>query len=130
MKNCPCGSTKEFSQCCEPIITKDRDPETAEELMRSRYSAFTLANTDYLMFSHHRTTRNPRERKAIKAWAQSVQWMGLTIIDTVDGTASDNSGIVEFRALFMEDGKMQQIHERSRFSKEKGVWKYVAGEHY
>lgn len=127
---CPCGSNKPYNQCCEPIISGHRPAETAEQLMRSRYTAFTQANVDYLLRSHHSRTRPTRERKSIQQWAQSVQWMGLVILNKKGGQADDPTGIVEFRALFMENGQMQEIHERSIFERENGKWVYVSGEQF
>lgn len=97
--------------------------------MRSRYTAFTLANIDYLMLSHHSSTRPEKQRKSIQKWAESVQWMGLVILGTQAGGASDDYGYVEFRALYLETGKMQQIHEKSLFKRENQKWVYVSGEH-
>jgi len=124
---CPCGSGLSFSACCEPIISGRKDAGTAQELMRSRYSAFTQANIDYLMRSHSAKTRPIKERKSIEKWAKSVNWMGLTILDTQDGEASDEIGYIEFKALYLENGKPQQIHEKSFFLRENGKWKYVSG---
>ena len=39
MALCPCGSEKIYTECCEPLIKGDRVAETAEALMRSRYTA-------------------------------------------------------------------------------------------
>jgi len=127
---CPCGSNQPYQTCCEPIITGTRPAETAEVLMRSRYTAFTQANVDYLLRSHHSRTRPTRQRKSIQQWAQSVQWMGLVVLKSEDGQPSDTTCMVEFRALYLENGQMQQIHERSSFEREQGKWVYVMGEQY
>jgi len=129
-KPCLCGSGKLFQDCCDLIIQSKKDAATCEELMRSRYSAFTQANIDYLMRSHHSSTRPEKERKNIQKWAASVQWMGLVILNTEAGAANDDSGSVEFRALFLENGKMEEIHEKSLFKRENGKWVYVSGEHF
>ena len=127
---CPCGSGQVFANCCEAIISGKKDALTAQELMRSRYTAFTQANIDYLMRSHSVKTRPVKERKSIEKWAKSVVWMGLTIIQTQAGEASDELGYVEFKALYLENGKPQQIHEKSLFQRENGKWVYVSGEHF
>src|SRR5699024_1686462 len=36
---CPCGTDRPLSECCGPLLTTERLAETAEELMRSRYTA-------------------------------------------------------------------------------------------
>ena len=124
--NCTCGSNKLKEQCCLPIIEGRIDAETAEQLMRSRYTAFTLFNADYLMKSHHTQTRNIKEKKEIKRWAKSVKWVGLTIIKTKNGLANNNKGSVEFKAVYIENGELKHIHENSFFEREKGRWVYVS----
>ncbi|MFA9389727.1 MAG: YchJ family protein [Prolixibacteraceae bacterium] len=126
---CPCGSNRPYATCCEPIINGRRDATTALELMKSRYVAFTKANVDYLMRSHHSKTRPIKDRKALKKWAASVSWTGLVIIKTQFGEPNDETGFVEFRALYLENGQLQQIHENSFFKREQHKWVYVSGEH-
>ncbi|MDP4269341.1 MAG: YchJ family metal-binding protein [Bacteroidota bacterium] len=128
--NCPCGSGRPYTLCCEPIINGKSDAITAQELMRSRYTAFTLANVNYLMRSHHSSTRPNKERKSIEKWAKSVRWIGLNVLNTQAGEATDETGYVEFKALFMENGQLQQLHERSFFQRENGKWVYVSGTMY
>lgn len=129
-KLCPCGSNRTYNECCELIISSKKEAITCEELMRSRYTAYTKANIDYLMRSHHSSTRLIRERNSIQQWAKSVQWMGLVVLNTEAGKAADQTGYVEFRALYLEDGKLQQIHEKSLFKRESQKWVYVSGVHF
>lgn len=126
---CPCGSGKPYADCCGAIIEGRIDAPTAESLMRSRYTAFTLANADYLMKSWHSKTRNIKEKEAVRRWAKSVKWVKLEILSKVAGEESDSTGYVSFRALFMEDGMMDQILEDSFFERENGKWVYVSGKH-
>lgn len=127
--SCPCGSGFYYSECCEPIISGRKEAVTAQALMRSRYTAFTQANAAYLMRSHAAKTRPVKEQNKIEKWARSVSWIGLTILRTQDGEINDTSGYVEFKALYLEDGKLQQIHEKSLFERENGKWMYVSGMH-
>lgn len=124
---CPCGSKQHYSDCCEPIVSGRRNAVTAQQLMRSRYTAFTLANVDYLLHSHAVKTRPVKDRKSIERWAKSVVWMGLSILHTEAGGANDETGCVEFKANFLENGQPAQIHEKSLFSRENGKWVYVSG---
>ena len=119
-KLCPCGSSLPYSECCSLIINAIKEADTCEELMRSRYTAFTMANADYLMSSHSLKTRRLKDLQSIKKWAESVQWMGLVVLNTHAGKVNDQTGDVEFRALYMERGKVQQIHENSLFKRENG----------
>jgi SEC-C motif-containing protein len=63
--NCYCGNSKTYNACCEVFHLNNGKTKTAEQLMRSRYSAFVLANGDYLMQTHHRSTRPISEKKEI-----------------------------------------------------------------
>lgn len=127
---CPCGSGQTFVNCCEPILTGKRDALTAQKLMHSRYTAFTLADVDYLLRSHAAKTRPVKDRKNIERWAKSVVWMGLSILNTEFGEAHDETGYVEFKATFLENGQPGQIHEKSFFQRENGQWVYVSGVHF
>ncbi|WP_236778410.1 YchJ family protein [Pseudalgibacter alginicilyticus] len=98
---------------------------TAEQLMRSRYSAFVLANGDYLMQSHHSSTRPIKEKKDIVKWAKSVEWIKLEILETSKGYETDSDGTVTFNAYFYKHGKIRVIHEKSIFIKEDNHWTYL-----
>ena len=99
--------------------------KTAQQLMRSRYSAFVMANGNYLMASHHSSTRQIKEKKAIVEWAKSVQWIRLEILETTKGTANDIEGTVTFNAYFYDNGEVDVIHEKSAFIKENKHWTYL-----
>lgn len=124
-KSCPCGSHKSYSICCGPIHHDIQRAVTAEQLMRSRYTAYTLADGDYLMKSHYSKTRPIQDKAEIISWSKSVLWMRLVILNTTKGQANDTSGTVEFKAYFMHQGEVDGIHENSEFKKENGHWVYV-----
>lgn len=127
---CPCGNNKIYPDCCEPIHLKINNAKTAEDLMKSRYVAFTQGNIDFLMHSHHSKTRPLKEKKNMLAWMQSVNWLGLVILDKEKGQSNDSFGIVEFKALYMENDETNYIHEKSIFERENGHWVYVSGSHF
>ncbi len=122
--NCPCGSLKSFAFCCSVAHSNPVFIKTAEDLMRSRYTAFTLAKGEYLIETHHSETRKNVNEKEIVDWAKSVKWERLEILAKTKGTENDYQGTVEFKAYFKEKGKLRYIHENSIFKKEFGVWKY------
>jgi SEC-C motif-containing protein len=122
--NCYCGNNSTYQKCCEVYHKNGGKTETAQQLMRSRYSAFVLANGDYLMETHHPKTRPLKEKKAMVSWAKSVQWIKLEILETSKGMQNDTEGIVTFNAYFYENGKVDVIHEKSTFIKENNYWKY------
>ena len=124
-KNCPCGKNLTIENCCGAIIKGEREAITAEELMRSRYTAFTKGNGDYLMSSHSVNTRELKDKKGLENWAKSVTWLHLDVLNATDGKAGDTKGTVEFKAFFVDHGKMDVIHENSLFARENGKWVYV-----
>ncbi|WP_299883862.1 YchJ family metal-binding protein [uncultured Lacinutrix sp.] len=122
---CYCGSLKAYTNCCEKVHKDITQALTAEQLMRSRYSAFVVANGDYLMKSHHSTTRKIKEKKSIVIWAKSVQWIKLEVLEKTKGLENDTEGTVTFNAYFYDHGKVDIIHEKSAFLKEGNHWKYL-----
>ena len=125
MKNCNCGNSKTYTKCCGLAHQLLKAVKTAEQLMRSRYTAFTLADGDYLMESHHITTRSIKEKEHLVAWAKSVEWVELKILATSKGLANDSEGTVSFKAYYKENGKQNCIQENSKFIKENGCWYYL-----
>lgn len=123
--DCPCGSHTSYTDCCELAHLDLKSVRTAEQLMRSRYSAFVMGNGNYLMDSHHTTTRPVKEKKSIEAWAKSVSWIRLEVLDKEKGEIRDLKGTVTFNAYFFENGKVDVIHEKSEFVKENGRWMYL-----
>lgn len=98
-------------------------PATAEALMRSRYTAFTAGDADWLLASWHPSTRPPS-----LDLSDNLVWRRLQIVQTVAGGTGDDTGVVEFRAAHLVDGQHRVLHERSRFVREGGRWYYVDGE--
>ena len=121
--SCPCESGLDYDLCCGRFIDEGALPETAEQLMRSRYTAFTLDRISYLEKTWH-----PSTRPASIETDNKVRWLGLKIRQTEQGGADDEEGVVEFVARYKIDGRGYRLHEISRFAKENGQWLYVDGE--
>ncbi len=110
-----------------PFHYRKAKPETAEELMRSRYSAYFFRLTDYLVETTHPDTREPGLKAELDKTVRTINWSFLTIIGTSKGGKNDKVGKVEFIAECYVNGEANELHERSRFRRYKGVWKYLAG---
>mgnify|MGYP000268253761 CR=1 FL=1 len=123
--NCYCGNNKTYKTCCEVFHLSNGKTETAEQLMRSRYSAFVLADGNYLMQTHHASTQPISEKKAIVKWAKSVEWIKLEVLESNKGLKNNTEGTVTFNAYFFENGKVDVIHEKSAFIKENNTWYYL-----
>ncbi len=113
---CPCGSGKKPDDCCAPVIKGNTPAQTVETLMRSRYTAYTQHNANYLLKTWHRSTR-PQSIEFDK----QMQWLRLKIVHSNDNT-------VEFIATFRINSKAHKLHEKSRFVQEHGQWFYVDGD--
>lgn len=123
---CPCNSNKLYKECCSIAHENINEVLTAEQLMRSRYSAFVLSNIDYLQRSHHSSKRaNKKETREIERWTNSIEWIKLDVLQVEKGLENDITGTVMFKAFYMENGRVEVIEEYSRFCKENGYWVYL-----
>ena len=105
--------------------------------MRSRYSAFCQGNVDYLLSTHHPNNRSENERESLKQNVQQTQWTNLIVVKTQKGQRKDKTGTVEFVAAYRpfsllepqdSTGKIEQLHERSRFIRDSREWFYTDGD--
>jgi SEC-C motif domain protein len=125
---CFCCSGKKFADCCQPFIEGKTKPQTAEELMRSRFSAYATVAVEYILRSTHSSTRKFHNAESIENWARSSVWQKLEIVSISKGDVKDKQGTVEFKAYFLDENRQPQIHhEISNFAKELGKWFFVDG---
>ncbi|MGI9210177.1 MAG: YchJ family protein [Rhodococcus sp. (in: high G+C Gram-positive bacteria)] len=116
---CPCGRGIPLGECCG-VFLAGRSAPTAEQLMRSRYTAFFLGDVDYL-----RRTWHPSTRPARLDLDPEQHWTGLEILHTTGGGFLHAEGTVEFRAHWTHVGVSDSMHEHSRFVRENGDWLYL-----
>jgi SEC-C motif-containing protein len=116
---CPCGSSEPYDACCGPAVRNERPADTAEELMRSRYTAYALGDVDHVFRTWHPATR-PDDLASLP----DLEWTGLDVVDVVEGDVTDDAGVVEFRATYVGGS----LEERSRFVRRAGRWVYLDGE--
>ena len=116
---CPCLIGLPYGECCGRLHAGET-AATAEALMRSRYSAFAVGDTDYLLASVHPSTR-PDSLEL----DEDLRWYRLDIVDRVAGGPLDSEGIVEFEAYYRGADRGSQ-RERSRFVREDGRWFYLS----
>ena len=121
---CPCGSGLNFNQCCDPCLSGHSPAKTADQLMRSRYTAYVLQNEAYLLATWHISNRPSQ----LNLQDKPTHWIGLKLISTQAGQAKDTKGMVEFIARYKLNGKAHRLHEKSHFIKQGGHWFYVEGE--
>jgi len=121
---CPCGSNQLFQECCSVFIEHKQIPETALQLMRSRFTAYINHDLDYLLNTWHHSTR-PTDM--IQNDLQLTKWKQLYIVETTLGLAQDKCGRVEFVAYFKNNESYEKLHEVSDFVKDQNKWFYVNG---
>lgn len=119
---CPCGNARHYRDCCGVFLESDPRPETAEQLMRSRYTAYALQNKSYLLETWHPSTRPAALHLDDTA---PVKWLGLLIKRKERGEKNDADGVVEFVARYKIHGKAERLHETSRFVRENDHWYYL-----
>lgn len=118
--SCPCGCGL-LETCCGRFIHDGLTPQTALELMRSRYSAYVLRDESYLQATWYGSTR-PANR--LLDANDNIKWLSLEIkAHEQEGSAAS----VEFVARFKVHGRAQRLHEISRFVLEDGRWFYLDG---
>jgi len=150
MNKCYCGNELDFEKCCKPLLNGNRKALTAEELMRSRYSAFVVSDIKYIINTTHPKTRDTLDEDSIKSWSSKSTWEGLEIKSTSKGMENDSDGEVEFWegleikstskgmendsdgevefiAYYSTKEEKQEHHELAFFQKEKDIWYFKDG---
>ena len=109
---CPCG-TPSYDACCGRLHRGEVQAAAPEELMRSRFSAYAVGDTDYVWRTWH-----PRTRPATVSADQSTRWTALEVVE-----ASEQ--VVQFRAHYDSPQGPGVLHERSSFEQRAGRWFYL-----
>ncbi len=124
---CPCRTDEPanvnnpitYEDCCQAYIEHSKLPETAEQLMRSRYTAYTQKNRHYLLQTWHPDTQPPS-----LTFEEPLHWLGLKVKSTQAGSADDTQGSVMFVARYKVAGKAGRLEENSHFIKINNQWFY------
>lgn len=120
---CFCCSGKPYADCCGQLHNGAKNADSAEALMRSRYSAYVAGLEDYLLTSWHASTRPVKLNLAEDA---ATNWLGLDVKRACQ--IDDKHATVEFVARYRLAGRGHRLHEISNFVQEDGRWYYVDGE--
>lgn len=126
---CSCKSGKKYKKCCKSFHDGIL-PKTSLELMRSRYCAFALNNTDYIINTTHPlnndfTPNRDAWAEGISSFSLNTDFNNLEIIDFIDGKTES---YVTFKATLKQEEDDISFTEKSKFLKENGKWLYVNGE--
>ncbi|OOF69897.1 YchJ family protein [Rodentibacter caecimuris] len=120
---CPCQSEQPYEHCCGKFHQYINYPLSAEQLMRSRYSAYALRNTTYIIETTVPAQQSLLDKSALQNWANSTNWLKLQILN--QETLSRTQSAVEFKAFFGTDERPQIHHERSIFVKIAQRWYFI-----
>ena len=126
MTSCPCGSGQGFDECCGPLLA-GAPAASPDALMRSRYTAFTRADVDYLEATLAPEAKGDFDRGETDAWAKGAEWQGLELRAAPPPEPGATHGTVEFVARYRYQGKALAHHELGSFRLAEGRWLYVDG---
>lgn len=124
MMLCPCGSNALYTQCCA-VYHQGQKPSSAEQLMRSRYSAYALTLVDYLVATTLPIQQHRLDRAGIEAWSRSSQWQGLNVHQHQLAPHSSEHAWVSFSARWRDAQGEHQHDERSAFVRVEGQWYFI-----
>ena len=128
--NCPCGSLIKYKKCCKPFHENIKTPITALELMKSRYCAYAIEKSEYIILTTHQNNRD--FNTDTKAWnndildfSKNTKFEKLEILEFIDG---ETESFVTFKANITQNKQDVSFVEKSRFVKENGKWQYIDGQ--
>jgi peptide deformylase len=127
--SCPCQSGEQYKKCCQPFHL-GKKPDTALQLMRSRFSAYALCMPDYIIHTTH--PASPQFCHDTKEWVRKIsefsthtEFKGLEVLSSQE---SGSFATVTFIAHLVQDGKDVSFTEKSYFEKVKDQWLYRSGQ--
>jgi SEC-C motif-containing protein len=121
---CPCGAKATFDKHCQPVIEGKVLPDTAERLMRARFTAYSLCDVDFLIKTTAAPQRENLDAEELEEYCDSIRCISLKILATEAGGPKDETGMVRFHASMQVDGKRRLHAEVSHFHREDGQWVY------
>ncbi len=128
--NCPCGSLIKYKKCCKPFHENIKTPINALELMKSRYCAYAIEKSEYIILTTHQNNRD--FNTDTKVWnndildfSRNTKFEKLEILEFIDG---QTESFVTFKANITQNKQDVSFIEKSRFIKENGKWQYIDGE--
>lgn len=128
--NCPCGSLIKYKKCCKSFHENIKTPINALELMKSRYCAYAIEKSEYIISTTHQKNRD--FNTDTKVWnndildfSRNTKFEKLEILEFIDG---QTESFVTFKANITQNKQDVSFIEKSRFVKENGKWQYIDGE--
>lgn len=120
---CPCGGGY-YQECCLPLHEGKVYAENAQQLMRSRYSAFVKQKVDYIVKTTAKNQQHALDISALMAWSKTTEWKALEVLNYRDNL-DKNHASVEFKAYYWLEGATCAHHENSFFVKHLDQWYFL-----
>lgn len=122
---CPCKSQKDYANCCQQYIEYKTHPSNAEQLMRSRYSAYSVNAAEYIFRTYASIQRQDHSIEDINQWSVENKWVNLIIHQSI---LENKEPTVEFSAFYVHKNKLYEMREISTFIEEDNQWYYYDGD--
>ena len=119
---CLCQSGKKYIECCGPFILRKKFPQSAIQLMRSRYTAFNIGDFNYI-----KATCAQDAKVLFEAHPNTEKLNGVRL-DVLSVLDNDEDAEIVFKAYYEKQGRIFYLHEHSFFKKIDNHWKYIKGE--
>lgn len=139
MQLCPCRVSPSlsflttpiaYSDCCQPYhdaLDYNKEgikADSAERLMRTRYSAFVLNKADYIVKTTALAQQALLNIEDIEKWAKETNWAGLEILSHTAKLGKRHAQ-VEFKAYYTTQDGQKSHHELSSFVKIDERWYFL-----
>jgi len=125
---CPCGNSIKYKKCCQPFHN-GKLPNTALELMKSRYCAYVLSKADYIIKTTH--AQNPDFTMETLQWKNDIlsfcNGSNFIKLEILESSLNDLESFVTFKVSLEINNKDESFTERSKFLKVENRWLYHSG---
>lgn len=126
---CPCCSGDTYEKCCKPFHEGNL-PETALQLMRSRFTAYVFDIPDYIIKTTH--PANPQYSENTFSWKRNISQFSRSSVfnklEILDFKAQETFATVIFTAYITQNDHDCTFTEKSLFEKFQGRWLYRGGQ--
>ncbi len=114
-----------FEACCGRYLSLSARAPDAEQLMRSRYSAYVRADMDYLSQTTLPVQRAGLDLADMNEWATGSQWLGLTVLGYGVSPQTADQAWVRFEAKWQDESGLHTHQEHSVFVRMAEQWFFV-----
>ena len=122
--NCPCGTGDPYGECCGRYHQGLPAP-SAEQLMRSRYSAYVVGAIAYLQATTLPAQQQALDLQSMKEWSANSTWLGLDVEQSQVLGGQPEHALVSFTARWHDGAGEHAQHERSAFVQHNGRWYFI-----